>query len=226
MGLITKLQAVNQMLLASGENLVADLEGESGIDTGIAETILEQTSLDYQLRGLASNKFVKKYELTTDGYILFPTPDGDEEGILAVELISKHLSSTDEQLIKARMLSNVSPARLWNITDNTDVWIASKGPYYLEYTMKLPWANLETSVQRAVLATAMRHYQSITQGDEATDAFLGYQEQLHSIKSKASDVNDKKKNIFSSASILRDAALRSRYFSDPNRFRYWRTRGI
>lgn len=226
MGLITKLQAINQMLLASGENLVADLEGESGIDTGIANTILEQTSLDYQLRGLASNKFIKKYELTADGTIVFPTPDSDEEGILAIELVSNHFAADGMQMIKARGLFNSSPARLWNITDNTDIWKYQSGPYYIEYTMKLPWENLETTAQRAILATAMRHYQSITQGDEATDAFLGYQEQLHSIKSKASDVNDKKKNIFSSSSILRDATMRSRYFSDPNRFRYWRTRGI
>jgi len=225
MGLITKLQAINQMLLASGENLVADLEGESGIDTGIAETILEQTSLDYQLRGLASNKFVKKITLTTDGYIRMPTPDSDEEGILAVELVSQHLSAEDT-IIKARVLNNSEPARLWNITENTDIWIATKGPYYLEFTMKLPWENLETTVQRAILATAMRHYQSITQGDEATDAFLGFQEQLHSIKHRAADINDKKKSIFSSNSILQDASFRSRYYSDPNRFRYWRTRGF
>ena len=226
MGLITKLQAVNQMLLASGENLVADLEGESGIDTGIAETILEQTSLDFQLRGLASNKYVKKYELTTDGNILMPTPDADEEGILAVELVSIHLASDGINTIKARMNPNTIPARLWNITEDTDIWKAVNGPYYLEFTMKLPWEHLETTAQRAILATAMRHYQSITQGDEATDAFLGYQEQLHTIKSKAADVNDKRKNLFDSASIIRDATLRSRYFSDPNRFRYWRTRGI
>ena len=226
MGLITKLQAINQMLLASGENLVADLEGESGIDTGIADTILEQTSLDYQLRGLASNKFIKKYELTTDSTIVFPTPDSDEEGILALELVSNHFAEDGMTIIKARGLFNSSPARLWNITDNTDIWKHQSGPFYIEYTMKLPWENLETTAQRAILATAMRHYQSITQGDEATDAFLGYQEQLHSIKGRASDVNDKKKNIFSSSSILRDAAMRSRYFSDPNRFRYWRTGGI
>ena len=226
MGLITKLQAINQMLLASGENLVADLEGESGIDTGIAETILEQTSMDFQLRGLASNKFVKKYELTTDGYILMPTPDNDEEGILAAELISLHFAADGERMIKARILKTTSPNRLWNITDDTDIWKVSGGPYYIEFIMKLPWDNIDTASQRAILATAMRHYQSITQGDEATDAFLGYQEQLHTIKGRASDMNDKKKNIFSSSSILRDAALRSRYFSDPNRFRYWRTRGI
>ena len=164
--------------------------------------------------------------MTADGTIVFPTPDSDEEGILAIELVSNHFAEDGMTIIKARGLFNSSPARLWNITDNTDIWKYQSGPFYIEYTMKLPWANLETTAQRAILATAMRHYQSITQGDEATDAFLGYQEQLHGIKGKAADVNDKKKNIFSSSSILRDAAMRSRYFSDPNRFRYWRTRGI
>jgi len=224
MGLITKLQAINQMLLASGENLVADLEGESGIDTGIAETLLEQASMDYQLRGLASNKFIRKYELTTDGKIILPTADADEEGILALELVSLHYTKDGDQ-IKARILNNSSPARLWNITQDTDIWTSVGGPYYIEFTMKLPWENLETTVQRAIMTTAMRHYQSITQGDDVTDAFLGYQEQLFSIKNKSSDINDKKKNIFSSNNLWRDSRYRARYFSDPNRFRYWSTRG-
>jgi len=225
MGLITKLQAINQMLLASGENLVADLEGESGIDTGIADTLLEQASIDHQLRGLANNKYIRKFELLADGYIALPTPDSDESGILAAELVSQHVNS-DNWLIKARVLNNASPARMWNITDDTDIWEASKGPYYIELTMKLPWENLETSVQRAIMATAMRHYQSITQGDEATDAFLGYQEQLFNLKSRASDINDKKKNIFNNNNMIRDVALRTRYFSDSTRFRYWSTGGI
>jgi hypothetical protein len=225
MGLITKLQAINQMLLASGENLVADLEGESGIDTGIADTLLEQASIDHQLRGLANNKYIRKFELIADGYIALPTPDSDESGILAAELVSQHVNS-DNWLIKARVLNNASPARMWNITDDTDIWEASKGPYYIELTMKLPWENLETSVQRAIMATAMRHYQSITQGDEATDAFLGYQEQLFNLKSRASDINDKKKNIFNNNNMIRDVALRTRYFSDSTRFRYWSTGGI
>ena len=224
MGLITKLQAVNQMLLASGENLVADLEGESGIDTGIAETILDQTSLDFQMRGLANNKFVKKMEPNASGYLVLPSPDSDEEGLISAELISTHLN-TEGWRIQARIANQVSPARLWNITDDTDIW-ASGSYYYVEFTVKLPWDNLDTPVQRAILSTAMRHYQSITQGDEATDAFLGYQEQLFNIKGKAADMNDKKKNIFGSNSPLRNAAFRTRYFSDPNRFRYWNQRGV
>lgn len=225
MGLITKLQAINQMLLASGENLVADLEGESGVDTGIADSILEQVSLDFQLRGLANNKYIRKFTPDASGYIYLPISNADEEGLIAAELVSQHLNS-DYYLIKAR-ISNTGPSpKLWNITDNTDVWDTSNAPYYVEITMKLPWENLDTTAQRAILATAMRQYQSITQGDEGTDAFLGYQEQVYNIKGRAADINDKRKNIFSSSSILRDAAFRSRYFSDPNRFRYWHSRGI
>jgi Tail tubular protein len=224
MGLITKLQAINQMLLASGENLVADLEGESGIDTGIAETILDQVSTDYQLRGIAANKYIRKFALKEDGYIKLPTSDSDESGILAIELVSAHYNA-DGNLITARMLNNANPVRLWNITDDTDVWSSIGGPYYIEFTMKLPWENLETTVQRAIMTTAMRHYQSITQGDDTTDAFLGYQEQLFAIKNKAADVNDKNKNIFASNTLARDGRYRARYLSDPNRFRYWNTRG-
>lgn len=224
MGLITKLQAVNQMLLASGENLVADLNNDSGIDTGIALSILDQIILDFQLRGLANNRFVKKFDPDSNGNILLSFADEDEQGLISAELVSMHLNS-DNYLIKARVLDG-SPPRLWNITDDTDVWDTSKAPYYLEITIKLPWENLDTVVQRAIMSTAIRQYQIITQGDEGSDAFLAYQEQLHNIKGRAADMNDKRKNIFSSSSILRDATFRTRYFSDPNRFRYWNSRGI
>lgn len=225
MGLITKLQAVNQMLLASGENLVADLEGESGIDTGIAETILDQASLDFQLRGLANNKFIRKVVPNESGYLTLPVADADEDGLISAELISTHVNS-DNFIIRARVHNKVSPPRLWNITDDTDVWSTTTNPYYVELTVKLPWENLDTTVQRAILATATRHYQSVTQGDEATDAFLGYQEQLFNIKGRAADLNDKKKNIFGSISPMRGAAYRARYLNDPNRFRYWNSRGV
>lgn len=224
MGLITKLQAVNQMLLASGENLVADLNNDSGIDTGIALSILDQVTLDFQLRGLANNRFVRKYEPDVNNQILLPFVDGDEAGLISAELVSMHLNS-DNYLIKARVLDG-SPPRLWNITDDTDTWDTAKAPYYLEITVKIPWESLDTPVQRAIMSTAVRQYQIITQGDEGSDAFLAYQEQLHNAKGRAADMNDKRKNIFNSSSVLRDATFRTRYFSDPNRFRYWHSRGI
>ena len=133
MGFITKLQAINQMLLTAGESLVADLNNNSGIDTGIAETILEQASLDMQMRGLANNKLVRKFNPDSSGKIIFDSADSDEEGIISAELISWHLN-TDGIQITAKLFSD-SPPRLYNYTDETDIWIS--GDYYVEVIKKL-----------------------------------------------------------------------------------------
>lgn len=222
MGFITRLQAVNQMLLTSGENLVSDLEDASGIDTGIAQNILEQCSLDFQMRGMANNKCIRKMLINSSGYLLLPSGDGDEEGIIATELISYHQNSDGDQ-IKIRMLS-ASPSRLWNITDDTDVFV--EADYYVEFIMKLLWENLDTSVQRAILSSAMRTYQILTQGDGEADAYLNQQEQIFNAKGRAADVNDKKRNIFMTGDpSLRSAVNRNPYLNDPSRFRFWRTIG-
>jgi hypothetical protein len=222
MGFITKLQAVNQMLLTSGENLVADLQNASGIDTGIAQNVLEQCSLDFQMRGMANNKCIRKMLINTSGYLLLPSGDGDEEGVIATELVSYHQNSDGDQ-IRIRMLSE-SPSRLWNITDDTDVFV--EADYYVEFIMKLLWENLDTAVQRAVMSSAMRNYQIMTQGDGEADAYLNQQEQIFNAKGRAADVNDKKRNIFSSGDpSLRSAVNRNPYLNDPSRFRFWRTRG-
>jgi hypothetical protein len=222
MGFITRLQAVNQMLLTSGENLVSDLEDASGIDTGIAQNILEQCSLDFQMRGMANNKCIRKMLINSSGYLLLPSGDGDEEGVIATELISYHQNSDGDQ-IKIRMLS-ASPSRLWNITDDTDVFV--EADYYVEFIMKLLWENLDTSVQRAILSSAMRTYQIMTQGDGEADAYLNQQEQIFNAKGRAADVNDKKRNIFMTGDpSLRSAVNRNPYLNDPSRFRFWRTIG-
>ena len=226
MGFITKLQAVNQMLLSAGENLVADLVNDSGVDTGIAETLLEQISLDYQMRGMANNKYTREFiPNQTTGIIALPSPDSDEEGIISVELVSVHYNSKGE-ILRARVDKSGSQPVLWNITDDTNQWPIA-GKYMIELVMKLPWDNLDTPVQRMIMTTGMRHYQAITQGDEATDQFLAYQEQLFSAKGRAADINDKKKNIFSSGDpSLRAAVTRNPYLNDTSRFRFWRTKGI
>lgn len=226
MGFITKLQAVNQMLLSAGENLVADLVNDSGVDTGIALTILDQTSLDYQMRGMANNKYIREFMPDAiTGEIRLPRPDADEEGLISVELISTHYNS-DGYILRGRLSTLGAQPIFWNVTDDTARWPVS-GKYYLELVMKLPWENLDTPVQRAIMTTSMRHYQAITQGDEATDQFLAYQEQLYGAKGRAADINDKNKNIFESGDpTIRRIVARNPYINDPSRFRFWRTKGI
>lgn len=221
MGYITKLDAVNNMMLAAGESLVADLEEASGIDTGIAEFILEQTSLDYQLRGLANNKITKKLIPDSDGYIYLPMGDGDEDGLISANLLSSHYNDDAVQIV-ARILESVPP-KLWNITDDTDKWDINE-EYYVEIIKKLKWENIDTQTQRSIMTSAMRHYQIATQGDGEADAFLAGQEGLFSAKAKASDINSKRRNIFLSGDpTVRNSVNRVPFSNDPSRFRFWRT---
>lgn len=224
MGFITKLQAVNQMLLASGESPVADLIGNSGIDTGVADTVLEQASLDFQLRGLANNKIVKKMNADSNGKIYLPLGDGDEEGVIAADLMSTHYN-VDNNIIVARVYDEGTGAsqsiKLYNFTDDTDIWSTTED-YYVEIIKKLKWSHLDTPTQRAILASAARHYQILTQGDSTTDSFLAYQEQLFSIKGRAADINDKKRNIFITGDgNVRGAAYRNPYLQDSTLRRFW-----
>lgn len=219
MGFITKLQAINQMLLAAGESPVADLINNSGIDTGIAEIILEQASLDFQLRGLANNKIIRKFNPDQNEKIIFDSQDSDEEGIISAELVSLHLN-TEGRRIEAKVL-NDDPPKLYNYTDDTDNW--TSGDYYIEVTKKLRWEHLDTAVQRAIMATAMRKYQMSLQGDGDVDSYLALNEQLFNIKGRSFDINYKKRNIFKTGDMnVRGAAFRNPYIYDPSRYRYWR----
>jgi len=221
MGFITKLQAINQMLLAAGESPVADLVNSSGIDTGIADIILEQASLDIQLRGLANNKIVRKITPNSSGKIIFDTEDSDEEGIISAELLSKHLNEDGTSYVVAKVL-NTTPPVLYNYTDETDIW-KIEDTYYIEIIKKLKWEYLDTAIQRSILATSARQYQIVTQGDGEADKYLQYNEQMHFFKGRASDINSKKRNIFKTGDLnVRGAILRNPYIMGYNAARYWK----
>ena len=89
MGSISKLDAVNHMLLMAGESLVSDLEENSGLDTETSQFCLDQFIRDFQMRGLANNQYIKKTTLTTKGQVTLPTSPYDT---LSAELVSDHSS--------------------------------------------------------------------------------------------------------------------------------------
>ena len=216
MGSISRLDAVNQMLLSAGESLVADLEGSSGIDTGLAEFVLDQTSQDYQLRGLANNRFVKKYKLSTAGNITLP------DNILAAELVSNHTDSDGSVIIGIDRQK-----RLYNIVEDTFNWKADR-EYKVEIIFELSWEDLSTPIQRGILGTSMRQYQLIVQGDDISDRFLAESEMLHKTRARAADINDQRTSIFSSGSPAMKKALNrtsAGWSNDPARFRFWKHRG-
>lgn len=199
MGYLSKLDAVNMMMLSAGESLVADLEEASGIDTGIAEFLLDQHSMEHQLRGISENKFVKKFTLDSDGKILLGYPNNDYLGILEASLASSHYN--DERVLIRARVTETNPPCLYNMTDETDIWSASED-YYVNITALLKWEHLDTVTQRAILSSAMRRYQILTQGDRALDQILAQEEMLSRIKSRADNITDRKQNILNYSEAL------------------------
>ena len=111
MGAMTKLSAVNQMLLYSGESIVADLEGASGVDTSIAEFILDSKTVDYSERGLANNQRIERVTPDADGHIKVRTD------ALSVNMITFCPAETEPS--RPRLRISTQGGYLFNLTDNT-----------------------------------------------------------------------------------------------------------
>jgi hypothetical protein len=201
MGYLSKLDAVNMMMLSAGESLVADLQEASGIDTGIAEFLLDQYSQEAQIRGIAENKFYRKLTPDANNHIILNYPNNDYLGILEARLESRHLNS-DGEVIVARVTETIPP-KLYNLTDETLQWSKSE-EYTVCITALLKWEHLDTVTQRSVLASAMRRYQMLTQGDRVIDQLLANDEVISKIKARADNITDKRKNILNNT----DAANR------------------
>ena len=94
MGQMTRLDAVNQCLLAAGEAIISDLENQSGVDSSIAEYLLDQYTQDFQLRGLANNVYT--YDLKVDSETkLISLPSN----IMSLDMITSCYNS-DGELIR------------------------------------------------------------------------------------------------------------------------------
>lgn len=217
MGDISKLDAVNHMLLMAGESLVSDLDDNSGLDTETSLFVLDQFVRDFQLRGVANNKIIKKITLTTKGTIPI------NANALSVELISGQLSVDNYRIIGV-LKGTGTNKYLWNVTDQTDQWDPSDEIRY-ELILSIPWEDMDTPVQRAILSSAARQYQLVTQGDGDADTYLRELEMFYQSKGKAADLDDRRRSVFTAASPkLREAMSRTSYSRSAEALRYWRTR--
>lgn len=222
MGYLTRLDAINEMLLAAGESLVSDLDESSGVDTSIAEWMLDNVATDYQFRGLAHNTYIQKKKPDSNNKIFLPND------AINITLLSGHTSNNtadgfDGYTIEAGIRGEPN-GYLFNITEQTDQWDAGT-EYTVEIIQRIRWEDMDSSIQKAVVAGASRWYQMITQGDEAADAFLAQKEAMGLAEGKASDAKTKGRSIFDGD--LSRRAIRREHFlfnNDPARFRFWRAK--
>jgi hypothetical protein len=205
MGMYSKLDAINHMLLMSGEHLVNHLEDDSGVDTSVAEHILDENITSYVMRGLVSNSYFKKYTPDSNGYVYLPS------NTTHAELAEAIYSSDQEQYILASYKG--IPPYLFNVTDNTAVWTDLGGTdgINIKVIVNADWEDIETPMQRGIMAGSARDYQMISQGDQQIDQYLAQREAIYGAKGRSSDIHSKKKSF-----LLGDIGVKiasSRYFS-------------
>jgi hypothetical protein len=195
MGLYSYTDAINHMLLASGEHLVSDIETESGVDTSVAQFILNQAIKSATMRGIANNRFVDTYEPEVDGKILLPA------NACYAQVVEPLFDSTTGEVIHTTIKSN--PPRLFNITKQTDVFDKALKVEVIvllgdpsSISNPYGWNDIDSPLQRGIMETAAREYQAVTQGDPGVDQYLASREQFHVARGRASDISKKRRSIF------------------------------
>ena len=220
MGYISRLQAINEMLLASGEDLVSDLDENSGIDTSIAEFILDRAAEEFLLRGTAANTYVRK--LKPDPITCRIDLPND---IMSARLVSGHTSDDttngyDGYMVETGIRGEPN-GYLFNVTEQTDKFDKNT-EYTIEFIQYMKWEDMDTPIQKSIIASSSRMYQMLTQGDDSADAFLSLKEGLLGAKGKGADIKHKGRTIFQGDLARRSFRNRGFATNDPSRFRFWR----
>lgn len=214
MGAMTKLDAVNQMLLFAGEMIVSDLANNSGVDTTIAEFILDSKTLDYQQRGLAENQRIERVVTDSQGKIKIRTD------AISVEMVDPPKSVSDGLLEGKPCRIVTRNGYLYNLTDDTIYFDKTKN-YDLMYVLEISWEDMDTPIQKAIATQAAREYQLMSGGDPGTDRYLALLEDKYVAKAKGADTKDKGYNIIDHSTIDVQKMIRGRnMYYDPNRARF------
>ena len=213
MGAMTRLDGVNSMLLYAGETIVSDLEGNSGIDTSIAEFLLDQKTQDYQQRGLAENQLVEQVMTGTDGRIKV------RQDSLEV-VMTNPPQATAEPLVGLPSRVVVRGGFLYNLSDDTNIFDTT-GKYNLKYVVRMDWQDMSTPIQKAVVMQASREYQMLSNGDAGTDAYLAQLEMKYTAKAKGEDAGLKGYSVLANGTlpVMQMLYGRNMYFT-PNQFRF------
>lgn len=215
MGLYSYLDAINHMLLSSGEHLVSNLN-QSGVDTSVADFILKQTIKSYVMRGLANNRYVTT--ITRSTVTISGTPTANcialPSNACYAQAVEPLFDPQTGEVIQTTIKSTSSGPVLFNITKQTVVFdrdldvevivtLGNAAAYY-------GWDDIDSALQRGIMESAAREYQMVTQGDLDLDKRMALKEQYHMARGRAADIFKKNRSIFFSGDVGTRSAVNRR----------------
>ena len=134
------------------------------------------------------------------------------------------LTNSDGDVIRVSVKRSGEAFILWNVTDQSSDWSAySSETLRASIIDNLAWENIDTPGQRAMVASAARRYQMLTQGDEGMDAYLQQDEMIYQSMGKSRDMDSKKRTIWDAADYQKKRAVFRPAGGNPD-FRLWRGR--
>jgi len=154
----TKLQAINEVLEASGRRHVNALDTGGSSEAGQAERVLDRISAQIQAKGWYEN-----------------TEDGGGTGIEMVPDGSKHITVDADVLfidtVGLSVVKNVAVrnGRLYDLDNQTDEFDDS---VYVKIVRELDFADLTMGIQRLIIARAAQIFQRRRTEQVSRDLFL------------------------------------------------------
>lgn len=155
---MSKLEAVNEMLLAIGQAPVNTLEVASIRDVSVASTILDNVSREVQSSGHTFNTFRETLTPTANGFLL-----------VASDVLS--IDAADPRLDVVPVVdANDGVNKLFNIEEGTNVFT---DPLEVEVVKLLPFESLPQHARKYILALAKLRFQASVVGSNLLNDLIG-----------------------------------------------------
>lgn len=195
MGALSKLDAVNRMLRASGEQAVSTLSTTSG-DALLAEQILDEVIIETQLTGQITNTFE-----------MFLSPDINGEiavsaSVLHVDTIAEHKNThivpfgNNPTVLYWKMEGTT----IKNTTDFTSLNLTNG--LHVRMVLKQEFVDVPIALQFQMVDESARRYQMLTMGDTTSDQMLRQRSQQSRAIARADDIRQRDVSVFRFASGL------------------------
>lgn len=155
MELTTKLDAVNALLDAIGEDPVDSL------DSGLYQAITAERYLDRVSRKVQTGD----WHFNREGKVTL-TPDVNKEIVVPANALEVDAS---QWFVKTQ----VRDGKLYDLSKHTFSWAA---PVTVDMVYLLEWFDLPEAARQYITARAAREYQRTRLGSDAMDKFLGDEE--------------------------------------------------
>ena len=184
MGLLSKLDAVNRILLKSGRSPVSTLGGTSVSAPILAEKELDDACRRIQAPGLSYNTTIKVYSPDTDGRISLPSNTLSADGA--------YTNGGDNVTVRG----GTAPY-LYDMADDTDVFTDD---VYLRVVRLLAFVDMPDSDQEWATDLAAQIFQMTNVGDQVQDALLGQIAATSRAKARAEEARRRDSNVLDNTS--------------------------